>query len=416
MHLAHLSLTSFRNYTRLELPLTPGITVITGDNAQGKSNLLEAILFLATTKSFRAGSDRELISWLALGEDNSFTRVAARLHRESSLLRLEILIREEARAEVEGGTSQATTTTKRVLVNGIPRRAIDLIGQANVVMFSPQDIELVAGPPQLRRRYLDVTISQVDPRYVRTLAHYNKVLAQRNHLLRQIRERHSSVDQLLFWDQELANAGAYILVQRLTTVEALNALVRDVHRNLTASKERLRLLYRSTIDNGGNNGLPGRADEMTGQEPEHAIEMVAGRFLELMRRHREREIAYGASLSGPHRDDFCFIVDDRELGVYGSRGQQRTAALSLKLAEATLMQERSGEAPIVLLDDIMSELDRRRAHSVLEALAGLQQVLITAIDPHAFEASFLTSATVLQVEQGTVARLDPRERQTGAVS
>lgn len=414
MHLAHLSLTNFRNYVRLELPLAPGVTIITGDNAQGKSNLLEAILFLATTKSFRAGSDRELINWLATSDANNFVRVASRLHRAEGLLRLEIVVQEEVRPGLDWPVAQTPTTSKRIRVNGLPKRAIDLIGQANVVMFSPQDIELVAGPPQWRRRYLDVTISQVDSRYVRTLAHYNKVLAQRNHLLRQIRERHSSAEQLFFWDQELANAGAYILLRRLATVEALNRLVRDVHRHLTESKERLRLVYRGTVGDGaGADGTVARAEDGAPEEFENRLAETAEAFRQLLRRFQAREIGYGASLFGPHRDDLSFLVDEREMGVYGSRGQQRTVALSLKLAEAAFMRERSGEAPILLLDDIMSELDRCRGRRVLEMLGDLQQVLVTAIDLHVFDAAFLAGATVLRVEQGALARADGQQRQVG---
>ncbi len=439
MYLTHLSLTNFRNYARLELELPSQSVIVVGDNAQGKSNLLESIYFLATARSFRAGSDRELINWLALEGESPFARLVAGIQKEHSVLRVEIAIKEEGKRPNGANGALMPAVSKRVKVNNVARRAIDLIGQVNVVMFSPQDIDLVSGSPQLRRRYLDVTISQVDPRYCRTLAHYNKVLLQRNHLLRQIREKHSNPDQLLFWNQELANAGAYIILQRLETVATLNELAFGLHRKLTGSQERLHIVPRLSLENGvasesvvpsdavspirvikeasgspmGRGTInpmevtPGSIADMLDQRMHTAtleakVAAIAEVFLRQLAHYQQREIAYGVSFVGPHRDDLAFLVDDRDMNTFGSRGQQRTVALSLKLAEMEFMRKRTGEEPILLLDDVASELDAQRRCHVIEAIRTHQQVIMTTTDVHALDGELLTNPRVLRVENGAV--------------
>ncbi len=396
MRCTHLSLVNFRNYLRLELDLEAGVTVLVGDNAQGKSNLLEALFVLATTKSFRASAERELINWGALAESPAYARIGARVERASGPLRLEILIREDERRFDPLSPQEAmATVTKRIKVNGVQRRAIDTLGLVNVVLFSPQDIDLVQGSPQVRRRYLDVTIAQTDRRYCRALAHYNKVLLQRNHLLRQIRERHARADQLFVWDQELVRTGAFITWQRWRAVNALHRLAHAIHRDLADQQELLAVHYRASI------ALPTPWPE---GPAEAVVSALATRFQEQLERARDRELAQGVSLVGPHRDDLAFTVDGRPLNLYGSRGQQRTVALAMKLAEAAYMREQTGEPPILLLDDLMSELDETRRRRVLAALAPDQQVILTTTDLEALTPDFLAAATVLRVTRGLVSR------------
>src|SRR5919201_5316096 len=245
MQCTHLSLVNFRNYVRLELDLDPAANVVVGANAQGKSNLLEAIYCLATTNSFRAGSDRELISWQATESELSYARLGARVARRAGPLRLDVIVGESLR---RGPGAATATVTKRFKVNGVPKRAFDVIGLVNVVHFAPQDVDLVAGPPAGRRRYLDITIAQIDSRYVRALARYGKVLLQRNHLLRRIRDRQARADQLAFWDEELVNAGAYVVMRRHETVGRLAALGHDLHRQLAGGRELLQIGYRSALE------------------------------------------------------------------------------------------------------------------------------------------------------------------------
>ncbi len=383
MHIVHLSLTNFRNYSRLELDLPQHIVILRGENAQGKTNLLEAIYLLATSKSPRAVTERELINWLVLGEEWWVARLAAKAQQEVRRFEVEIALR--------GGREQSGHVRKSIMVNGLSCRAADLVGQIRVVMFSAQDIELIGGAPPSRRRYLDVANSQVDREYLRTLQRYQRVLEQRNHLLRSIRDHQAQSNQLDFWDRKLVENGSQLVVARHRLVEALSYSALGAHQELTSAKENLKIVYHPSI--GGealvDDSHPGG---------------VASLFQGALSRFRERELVLGMTLVGPHRDEIRFLVDGVDVGVYGSRGQQRTVALSLKLAEARFMVEQVGGHPILLLDDILSELDSQRRQGVLESLAAYQQVLITTTDLDRFQPGFLSEANLLELKNGSVWR------------
>lgn len=388
MQCAHLSLANFRNYIRLELDLPGESIVFVGENAQGKSNLLEAIYCLATTKSFRAGSDRELINWDVTSEDVAFAKIGAVIARNSGPVRLDLSI--SARDQVAGNVTMAPVG-KRFKVNGVTRRAFDVIGHVNVVHFAPQDVDLIIGSPSIRRRYLDITIAQVDTRYVRTLAHYGKVLIQRNHLLRRIRDRESRRDQLAFWDDELVNAGAYLILRRFETVTKLATLGHAAHRDLALQRELLVIDYRGTVSVADTHG-----------SVDDQLDLISSTFREALSGSVEREIASGMTLVGPHRDDLTFAIDGHDCATFGSRGQQRTVALALKMAEGAFIHSATGDWPILLLDDVMSELDRARRERVLASVMPGQQVLLTTTDAESVEKSFFDRAHVFQISQGTV--------------
>src|SRR5579883_610550 len=393
MHVRHLSLLNFRNYEHLELDLDARVTVVYGDNAQGKSNLLEAFFYLATTRSFRARSDRDLLGWRVPNDPFGFTRIAARLERSGEPLEIEIVLREEPRAAEDGASSAALV--KRIRLNDVPRRAIDVIGVVTAVMFSPEDLELVAGSPAARRRYLDVMISQIDRAYCRSLAQYNRVVLQRNHLLRAVRDHGAQLDQMRFWDEQLVGTGAYVITRRLETISLLGAAARRFYTELGGG-EQLDIGYRSSVHRAGFAADSGEAP---------SCEMVARAFQERLAEMRPREIMLGMSLLGPHRDDLTFQIGGRDLGVFGSRGQQRSAALALKLAEAEHLHAQTGERPILLLDDVLSELDPSRRERVLAAVRSEQQVLLTTTDPTVFPGALLGEAAWLHVKQG---RVEPR--------
>jgi DNA replication and repair protein RecF len=236
-----------------------------------------------------------------------------------------------------------------------------------VVLFSSQDIDMVGGAPALRRRYLDIALSQMDPRYLRSSQAYNRVLLQRNHLLRLIKEGRAKSNQLAFWDEELVKTGSYIIVQRQNMVAALADLAASTHRRLTAEQEALQVIYVGSISKEVTEGSP----------EEEQIQTVAAAFLDQLQAHQAKEIERGMTLVGPHRDDLQLLANSIDMGVFASRGQQRTIALSLKLAEASLMQARTGDQPILLLDDVLSELDTERRCHLLEAATCYQQVFIT---------------------------------------
>ena len=367
IRIAHLTLTNFRNYKQLELDLPPDIAVLQGDNAQGKTNFFEAIYLLATTRSQRATAERELISWSIPKDEPVVARLVAQVQKTAANLQVELVL-------TTTNHSPETLVQKRIKINGVPRRAIDVIGQLNVVLFSPADIDLIGGAPSLRRRYLDITISQFNHRYLRSLQRYNKVLQQRNHLLKLIAEHHANVDQLDFWDKELLEHGGYIAEQRLSAVCDLNVLSQPIHHEIS-SGENLQINY-----------VPSASED----------------FSESLKRIRQEEIARGMSLMGPHRDDLKFIVNDSDIGIYGSRGQQRTVALSLRLAETRLLQSKTGEEPVMLLDDVLSELDATRRHHLLSSVSSYQQVLITTTDLDHFDPDFLDQATLLRVSSGNI--------------
>ena len=353
MYCRHLSLLNFRNYVRLELELPPGFTVIVGDNGEGKSNLLEAIGFLSTTKSMRATGDREVINWRAAEDQYGFARVSGLVERIDATTKLEFII-----------SPTAASASKRIRVNDVPRRTIDAVGLANVVSFSPQDLELVEGAPAYRRKFLDVMIAQVDSRYVRALSHYGKVLAQRNSLLKRIRSSEGRVDQLHFWDKELAAAGGILAAKRRQTIAQIDEISRRLYPELSGTGTELKVSLVSNVAAGDTDSA------------EQAAESIASRLRETQSRERE----LGVTIIGPHRDDLSLVTGGREVTTYGSRGQKRLVALALKLAESDFIQKRSGEQPILLLDDVLSELDESRRGFVLDRIRPGQQVVLTSVD------------------------------------
>jgi len=405
MHLAHLSLTNFRNYVRCDLDFSSPITVVLGANAQGKTNLLEAIYYLATAESPRTRSDRELINWLASEEHPPFARLEARVEGSDTLREMSIVL-----------LNDGERLQKEIRINGVKRRALDLVGQVKVVLFMPEDIDLIAGSPDARRRYLDAAISQLDRRYARSLQAYDRVLVQRNSLLRQLRDHHGNPQQLEFWDERLTEQGSQIVATRLATVTRLHELLQDVHPRLTGGEERLHLLYRSSLPLEGANGLvayrqlsldAARAQQEAAGSDGPSQAGIRAVFHQQLQDRQGEEIERGMTLIGPHRDDLRFLVGGVDMCVYGSRGQQRTIAISLKLAELELIRSETEEEPILLLDDVMSELDEERRQYLMDAVHGDQQAIITTTDLDSFAPAFLRQATVWRIQEGRIGPLDP---------
>ncbi len=389
MDITNLSLRDFRIYQRLDLTLNSGTTLIYGPNASGKTSLLEALFYIATTRSPRTSTDRELVYWNAQGEvgTSPFARLVADVRRAGNRVRLEVIVqlRTSDRGQLTG------TTQKLVRVDRRTVRALDLVGQLRVVLFTPADLMLVDGPPVQRRRYLDITLSQLDPHYVRTLAQYNKLIQQRNSMLRAWREQRRplrAVDtELEYWDREVAAAGGYLLAERLRAVADLNRLVGPLFCAITGGAEPLEISYQPGFDLGPT---PGAGE-------------LARRMSDRLRELRRDELGRGQTLIGPHRDDLLFTVNGVNLGVYGSRGQQRSVTLALKLGESELMHARSGDTPVLLLDDLLSELDAQRRSHLLHAISRPdQQTLITATDLSDFDAEFLQNIQRLRVEGGKI--------------
>jgi len=388
LHISRLKLVNFRNYRGLELLLPPGVTVLQGDNAQGKTNLMEAIFMLATTKSHRASSDRELISHDAMTEPLPFTRLGTDMVRPTGDLEVDIILRLEgsglSTTQAESVRPSPVVARKQVRLNGVPRRAADLIGQVHAVIFGAPDIDLIAGAPALSRRYLDLVNSQIDANYLRSLQRYNRVLLQRNHLLRQIQDGQAQSSELDFWDTELVQNGCYLVERRLRLIESIDRIAREVHHSLTSGSERLQVVYQPGI---GERSEAGDLEQL---------------FRRGLRRSRRREEAQGMTVIGPHRDNLQFLINGMDAGKYGSRGQQHTVALSLRLAEATYLRNEVGDSPVLLLDDVFSELDSYRRKCLLESVGDFQQVIISTIELDYFQPSFLSGANLLQVKHGRI--------------
>lgn len=391
MHLSRLRLTNFRNYSHVEWEPHPGSNILYGDNGQGKTNLLEAVYYLSTTRSFRTSREKELIYWPAVQEPLVTARLEGEVIRTRHKLHLELALlgrKGEAGAASDASPDHLTgIVQKRIRLNSIPRTASEFVGQVNAVLFSSQDIEVINGAPALRRRYLDDMKTQVDKQYLRTLAAYNRVLEQRNHLLRLIQEDRATADQLDFWDRELVAKGAYLMKERWALVENVQRLARPLHLELTSGCEDLVLKYLPNLEAASQSDDAGKLGLLFGAR---------------LKQYQPREIGAGMSLVGPHRDDLSFVVNGINLGIYGSRGQQRTLALSLKLTEARYLLEATGDSPIVLLDDVFSELDAARRFLIMRALPEYGQTISTATELERFEPSFLATAKVFRIHNGTV--------------
>lgn len=344
MHLSALQLQSFRNYCSLRIDFSPGLNVIYGDNAQGKTNLLEAIYFLATGKSHRTSRDQELIR-----EGDETLTARATVVRKTGDLNIELLY---------GHTSR-----KQLKINGIAERKITrLVGSLAAVFFSPDDLQLLKGSPSGRRRFLDIELSQISQTYLHHLMTYNKVLQQRNTLLKQ-----DGVDDGLLgvYDQQLIDSGSQLIARRAEAVRRLSPIAAHYHTMLADGREELRLEYQS-------QGLEPGALTDAGT----VAERLAAQLQRVRREERRRQI----TLVGPHRDDVGFWISERDARLYASQGQQRTAVLALKLAELQFMAEEIQEAPILLLDDVASELDPHRRHYLLHAVQEGVQTFVSCTD------------------------------------
>lgn len=369
MQITELTLRSYRSYETLYLAFAPGVQIFLGANAQGKTNIIEALYYAAFGRSHRTSSDAELIR---VGADGAYIGLSFRRH------------------DVPGELSFtfARGARRRITYAGESLRQRDLVGILPMVLFSPEDLFLVKGAPALRRRYLDAELSQASPAYYGELLRYTRILKQRNAVLKDIRERLAAPDDLPPWDAQLAKSAAYIVTRRIAAVAQLGALSARVQAVLAAGEE-LALAY----EIAGAGAEDFAEDDMT--------ESLHVWYNKMLCEGRARDIARAATGVGPHLDDLVLRVGGMSLRSYGSQGQQRTGALALKLAELFYLQENIGEAPILLLDDVMSELDADRRRALLDFIRHEHiQTFITATDAAYFPAERM--GTYRYVEAGTV--------------
>ena len=387
-YLSHLSLTNFRNLTQLELDLPSGVVVFFGPNAQGKTTLLEAVYLLAIARSFRAENEREVVNFESAVQGGQ-ALVGGTIQKDDE--RLTVYVGYQSVLSPEGSLSPNTgadtwgyTVRKEIRVSRVRRTAAQLVGMINSVLFTADDIQLFMGPPAGRRKYLDILISQADNLYLKGLQRYQRVVQQRNQLLRMLREGRAGVDELAFWDGELVREGAWLTWKRFETMEHLYPLCAQHHLQLSGLGEDFRMEYRPSVPVAVD--LPG----------------IEENFREQLTVAEARERASSTTVVGPHRDDFDLLINQVDMGTFASRGQARTIALSLRLAEAAYLAAVRQEGPIVLLDDVLSEMDTSRRHRVMEQVTQYQQTLVTTTDLELVQDYFGESAGYFHVADGWV--------------
>lgn len=365
MQVKRLQLKNFRNYGLLNTDFSEKFNIIYGNNAQGKTNLIEAIFLCASGRSHRTSRDDELVSNGAAGFE-----IKLELKDNSVNKEIHITYSKEQR--------------KKVKINEVPIKRIgDLMGHLNAVMFSPEDLMIIKQGPAERRRFIDITLSQLKPSYFFDLQQYQKILFQRNCLLKKI-----SIDEKLdgtldVWNRHLVNVGSRIMKGRKEFVKKLNSLAAARHKTLTNNEEQLELNYNTSFD----------------IDPECFDSGIEEIFLKKLSECRDREILKGSTLIGPHRDDMDIVLDGVSTKIYGSQGQQRTTVLSMKLAEIDLIKQERGEYPVLLLDDVLSELDDKRKEYLLDSIEDVQ-TFITCTDKRFFKSGHVDSTSFIYVENG----------------
>ena len=386
MHVEKLTLINFRNYEKTCVEPDQKMNVILGANAQGKSNLLEALFLFTTGKSFRAQREIELIKW-----DKDFAKIIIELiSKHNERVKLEILLQAQK--------SKKYVSKSIKINNNIARSATELAGTFNAVLFSPDDLEIIKGSPGARRRFIDLQITQTSQIYCINLRNYFKVLEQRNSLLKSFLSNEEKIDTLHIWDEQLGKYGSLLITQRLEILDKLNKLALPILYDLSDGKEELQLNYSSNINIYGK-----KLDiSFTEMEKENFISSLEENIKKHLHSIREKEIRKGSTTIGPHRDDINILINDKPVKNFGSQGQQRSVALTLKLAERELMQELTGEEPVLLLDDITSELDKKRCEKLINYIKNKGQIYLTQSQKADFLKPLYEKALFLNITEGTV--------------
>ena len=365
MIIKSLELSDFRNYESLSVHFDKGVNILYGDNAQGKTNILEAIYVSATTKSHKSSKDKDIINF-----DKEEAHIRTYLEKDEIETRVDMHLRKNK--------------TKGIAIDGVKiKKAAELLGLLNVVFFSPEDLSIIKNGPSERRRFIDMELCQLDNFYLYNLNNYNKIVNQRNKLLKDLYYNPSLKDTLSIWDSQLVSFGSKIIERRIQFIEQINSIINDIHSNLSGGKEFLRIEY----------------------EPDTLIDI----YEEELNKSQEKDIKLKQTTVGPHRDDISFMVkrkdEEKEIDIrkYGSQGQQRTAALSLKLSEIELVRKVTKDTPVLLLDDVLSELDSNRQNYLLNSIGDIQTIITcTGLDEfvnHRFEINKLFKVTNGIVEE-----------------
>ncbi len=396
--LSHLSLTNFRNYARLEMDFPSGLLLLVGGNAQGKTNLIEAVYYLSTFLSFQAENDRQLINFTAAREPLAVARLVAEYQRGAFNHRLEtrIILENENR----NGTSRVR---KEILLDGVKQKVAATVGHFGAVAFLPQSIQIVEGSPEERRRFLNLAIGQVNPAYTEALTDFTRLLQQRNALLKLLAERGGDESQLDYWDAEISRWGGFLVHTRIQALHELEQIAAPLHRQLTRGQEGLAFLYQPSYDPYLTISTQYRlaVEDPIDRKP-IPLQQIQEGYLNALRRQRDEDIKRGITTLGPHRDEIRFLSNGLDLGTYGSRGQCRTAVIAIKLAELEWVRMKSNHSPIFLLDEVLAELDPPRRKDLLQRLLNCEQAVLTTTDLGLFETAFTERASIWRVQNGQI--------------
>lgn len=359
MIIKSIELQNFRNYSDLNMEFHPEKNILYGDNAQGKTNILEALYYCGMTKSHKGSKEKEIIK---INENEAHLRMI--IEKKGVLRRIDMHLKRNK--------------SKGVAIDGIPiRKSTELFGLTNIVFFSPEDLGIIKHGPGERRRFIDVELCQLDKVYLHDLGKYNQIVNQRNNLLKQLSSNRQLIDTLDIWDEQLIDYGTKVIKRRQNHIEKLNEIITPIHEKLSGGREHLFLEYEFNV----------KWEE----------------FPDKLVKNRERDLYQKITTVGPHRDDILFCVNDIDIRKFGSQGQQRTSALSLKLAEIELIKQSVGESPILLLDDVLSELDRNRQNHLLDSIKDIQTI-ITCTGLEEFVKERLHINQVYKVVNGVVTK------------
>ncbi|KRN89310.1 DNA replication/repair protein RecF [Ligilactobacillus ceti] len=373
MDLQKIQLTNFRNYPKLELEFSPHVNVLIGENAQGKTNLLEAIYVLALARSHRTTNDKEMIAF-----EEEFAKISGTIQRRLGKSKLDLILNKKG---------------KKALVNQLEKaRLSQYLGQLNVILFAPEDLALVKGAPTLRRRFIDMEFGQIDSQYLASLSQYRQVLKQKNQYLKMLRQKQAQDELYLdVLSDQLAIYGSQVIFKRQQFLQILEKHAQKTQSEISQAKEELKLVYDCSLK---------EFSEMTASEL--TVENLQKALKAEYQKLKNYEIKRGTTLVGPHRDDMRILLNDKNVQIYGSQGQQRTAALALKLAEIDVMYEKTGEYPILLLDDVLSELDSQRQTLLLKTIQGKVQTFLTTPQLTDVAQNLIEEPRIFAIEQGQV--------------
>ena len=400
MIIKSLSLSNFRIFRRLEIEFDPQFTLLFGENAQGKTSLLEAVHLMSILTSPIAGNDKEMVHLASHDEEIPVGRLVSVINKKGKNHTIEI------RLVLQKTRSGSVRIRKQVLIDGVRKKLFDAVGFFNSVLFLPQTMRIVEDGPDQRRRYLDQTLSQVFPGYVKALDKFQKGVLKRNALLKQLFETGGDQNQLLYWDRMIAENAAVLIKLRTQTVFELQDRVRDKYFQLTQGKETLDILYDPSFDPG--QGLKPQMN-ITGlkyQTFKLGLDEIAEEYEKRLLKLRRDEINRGVTIIGPHRDDMVFMINGVDLGIYGSRGQIRSAVMALKFCEMEWLEEKTGEMPVLLLDETLAELDKNRRDDLLKVLDNGGQVILTTADLDLFSEEFTNKCKVLEIKMGKIHQTD----------